>query len=47
MSPGKRRAWSVGLIAVFVIMVGMIAWSQWYAVNVNVPRYESQAKASK
>jgi len=26
-------------ITVFVIMCGMIAWSQWYAIHVNVPKY--------
>jgi hypothetical protein len=23
-------------------MCGMIAWSQWYAYNVNVPRYQAK-----
>ncbi len=47
MSPGKKRAWGAGLIVLFVVMIGMIAWSQWYAENVNVPRYQAQAKAAK
>lgn len=40
MSPAKRRAWGYGVIAFFVVMIGMIAWSQWYAERVNVPAYE-------
>jgi hypothetical protein len=24
------------------VMCGMIAWSQWYAIHVNVPRYNAQ-----
>ena len=45
MSPKARRAWGIGLIVFFVVMIGMIAWSQWYAVNVNVPKYEAKMKA--
>jgi len=44
MSPGKRRAWGVGLILFFVVMCGMIGYSQWYAYHVNVPRYEQLNK---
>ena len=40
MSRAKRRAWGYGVIAFFVVMIGMIAWSQWYAEHVNVPAYE-------
>lgn len=40
MSPGRKRALLIGVILFFVVMIGMIAWSQWYAENVNVPRYE-------
>lgn len=47
MSAGKRRAWGIGVIAFFVVMIGMIAWSQWYAIHVNVPHYEAQLKAGK
>lgn len=47
MSPRARRAWGVGLILFFLVMIGMIAWSQWYAEHVNVPRYEQQIKAHK
>lgn len=42
MSSGKRRAWGVGLVLFFVVMIGMIAWSQWYATHVNVPRYQAE-----
>jgi hypothetical protein len=41
MSPQKRRAWAVGLILFFVAMCGMIAFSQWWAYNVNVPKYQA------
>jgi hypothetical protein len=40
MTPGKRRAWAIGLIVFFIIMCSGIAYSEWYAYNVNVPRYE-------
>lgn len=42
MSPQARRAWGIGLIVFFVVMCGMIAWSQWYAEHVNVPAYLSK-----
>ena len=42
MSAKGRRAWSFGLILVFALMIGMIAYSQWYAVHVNVPRFQAQ-----
>jgi hypothetical protein len=41
-SPRARRLWTIGLIAFFVVVCGMIAWSQWYAEHVNVPRYEAK-----
>ena len=44
MSPGKRRAWGVGMVLFFTAMCGLIAWSQWYAVHVNVPAYERRHK---
>lgn len=47
MSQRGRRAWGVGLILFFVVMIGMIAWSQWYAIHVNVPRYEARDKAPR
>jgi DNA-binding transcriptional regulator of glucitol operon len=37
MSPQARRAWAIGLVAFFIVMCGMIAWSQWWAYNKNVP----------
>lgn len=40
LSPKARRAWAIGLVAFFVVLCGMIAWSQWYAIHVNVPKYE-------
>ena len=40
MSPGRKRALGIGVLLFFVALCGMIAWSQWYATNVNVPRYE-------
>ena len=42
MSPAARRAWGIGILVFFVVMCGAIAYSQWYAVHVNVPRYEAQ-----
>lgn len=45
MSPKRRRAWGVGLVLFFLVMCGAIAYSQWYATNVNVPRYEAQLHA--
>jgi len=41
MSPRARRAWGIGLVLFFVLMCGMIAYSQWYAIHVNVPKYEA------
>ena len=35
---GSSRA-RVVLLLFFIVMCGMIAWSQWYAINVNVPKY--------
>jgi hypothetical protein len=46
MSPKTRRAWGIGIIVFFVVMCGMIAWSQWYAIHVNVPKYESKMHGS-
>jgi len=40
MSPAKRRLWGYGLIAFFVLLIGLIGFSQWWAVNKNVPAYE-------
>lgn len=40
MSPAKRRAWGVGVVLFFVVMCGAIAFSQWWAVTYNIPKYE-------
>jgi len=45
MTPAKRRAWGYALIAFFVVMIGMIAFSEWWAFNVNVPAMEKQRAA--
>ncbi len=45
MSPRARRGWTIAVIAFFVVMCGAIAYSQWYAINVNVPKYEAQKPA--
>jgi DNA-binding transcriptional regulator of glucitol operon len=47
MSPRAKRAWGIGLLVFFVVMCVMIAWSQWYAINVNVPAYESKQRAGR
>ncbi|HEY8296717.1 MAG TPA: hypothetical protein VIG32_01665 [Candidatus Baltobacteraceae bacterium] len=44
MTPRQRRAWGIGLIVFFVVMCGMIAWSQLYAVYHNVPYYEGKLR---
>jgi len=40
MSAGGKRAWTVGAIVFFVVLISAIGYSQWYAIHVNVPRYE-------
>lgn len=40
MSQSQRRAWGIGIVLFFLVMCAMIAWSQWYAVHVNVPAYQ-------
>ena len=48
--PAKGRLEKLGMVAersgsslvLFLMMCGMIAWSQWYAVHVNVPMYEAR-----
>ncbi|MDE2480699.1 MAG: hypothetical protein KGN02_00740 [bacterium] len=47
LSPRARRAWGIGLIAWFVLLIAGIAVSQWYAENVNVPRYEAKMHAEQ
>lgn len=42
MSPQQRRAWGIGILVFFIVMCGMIAYSEWYAYHVNVPAYEKQ-----
>jgi hypothetical protein len=42
MSPRARRAWGIGLIVFFILMCGMIGFSEWWAYNVNVPAYEAK-----
>jgi hypothetical protein len=41
-SPAARRRATIGLIVFFVVVCGLIAWSEWYAEHVNVPRYEAK-----
>jgi hypothetical protein len=41
MSSRGRRAWAIGLIAFFLLLCAGIAISEWYAYNVNVPRYQA------
>lgn len=40
MTPRAKRAWGLGLILFFILLIGMIGYSEWYAYNVNVPRFE-------
>ena len=47
MSPQARRAWGIGAIAVFLLLCGGIAISQWYAVHVNVPHYQALNEKQK
>ena len=42
MSPQKKRALGIGVLVFFLVMCGAIAYSQWYAYNVNVPKYQAQ-----
>ncbi|MGB8964273.1 MAG: hypothetical protein WCB99_01415 [Candidatus Cybelea sp.] len=42
-APRSRRGLAVAiLIVLFVVMCALIAWSQWYAIHVNVPMYRAQ-----
>jgi hypothetical protein len=43
-SPKARRAWGMGVVIFFVVMCAAIAYSQWYAIHVNIPKYESAAR---
>ncbi len=40
MSTGGKRAWAVGMVLFFALLISAIGYSQWYAIHVNVPRYE-------
>jgi TRAP-type C4-dicarboxylate transport system permease small subunit len=42
LSPRGRRAWAIGILIIFIVMCAMIAWSQWYAIHVNVPMYRAK-----
>ena len=42
VGPWVRAASSPSSCSCFVLMCGMIAWSQWYAIHVNVPMYRAQ-----
>lgn len=46
--PGSsRRRWAIVIaVVIFVVMCGMIAWSQWYAIHVNVPMYQSRDRGA-
>ena len=44
MSPRAKRAWGIGILVFFAVMCGAIAYSQWYAVHVNVPKYQAAHK---
>jgi len=40
----NRRGWLYVIVLVFVVMCGMIAFSEWWAYNKNVPYYEHVGK---
>jgi hypothetical protein len=41
----SRRAWMYVIVAFFAVMCGMIAFSEWWAYNKNVPYYEHVGKS--
>jgi hypothetical protein len=45
MTPRAKRAWGIGLILFFILLCGMIGFSEWWAYNVNVPHYEHAQRA--
>lgn len=47
MTPRAKRAWGAGLILFFVLMIGMIAFSEWWAYHVNVPYYERTQSSAR
>lgn len=39
----RRRGRALAIvIALLAVICGMIAWSQWYAIHVNVPKFEAR-----
>jgi hypothetical protein len=40
MTPRAKRAWGVGLIVFFALMIFMIGFSEWWAYHYNVPYYQ-------
>ncbi|HEY9085027.1 MAG TPA: hypothetical protein VIN40_03685 [Candidatus Tyrphobacter sp.] len=42
----SRGRWAILLGFLFLVMCAMIAWAQWYALHVNVPRYEQRLHSS-
>jgi hypothetical protein len=40
MSTKAKRLWGLGLILFFILLCGMIGFSEWWAYHVNVPYYE-------
>ena len=40
LTPRAKRAWGIGLILFFILRIGMIGFSEWWAYHVNVPAYE-------
>ncbi|MBV9056227.1 MAG: hypothetical protein JO078_08365 [Candidatus Eremiobacteraeota bacterium] len=42
-SPDRRR-WALAIILVsLAALCAIIGWAQWYAVHVNVPKYQHRA----
>jgi hypothetical protein len=41
----SRRGWLYVTALLFVVMCGMIAFSEWWAYNKNVPYYEHVGKS--
>jgi hypothetical protein len=46
MGPVGSRRVRLVLLLIFILMCGTIAYSQWYAVHVNIPRYETHRSQS-
>lgn len=42
MSAGTRRTLGIAAIAFFLLMCGLIGFSEWWAYHVNVPAYKRQ-----